>query len=101
MAFGTWLKGLISNVGSVIKKALPVAKKVVETVAPAAQKLGGLIGGRIGTGIQKVAGAAGGVIDTAQSLVNGSSSLGTSSLRSSNLVGANGGGIRRLTPMLK
>ena len=91
MAFGTWLKGLISNVGSVIKKALPVAKKVVETVAPAAQKLGGLIGGRIGTGIQKVAGAAGGVIDTAQSLVNGSS----------NLVGANGGGIRRLTPMLK
>ena len=96
MAFGTWLKGLISNVGSVIKKALPVAKKVVETVAPAAQKLGGLIGGRIGTGIQKVAGAAGGVIDTAQSLVNGSSSL-----RTSNLVGANGGGIRRLTPMLK
>lgn len=91
MAFGTWLKGLISNVGSVIKKALPVAKKVVETVAPAAQKLGGLIGGRIGTGIQKVAGAAGGVIDTAQSLVN----------RTSNLVGANGGGIRRLTPMLK
>ena len=101
MAFGTWLKGLISNVGSVIKKALPVAKKVVETVAPAAQKLGGLIGGRIGTGIQKVAGAAGGVIDTAQSLVNGSSSLGTSSLRTSNMVGANGGGIRRLTPMLK
>ena len=91
MAFGTWLKGLISNVGSVIKKALPVAKKVVETVAPAAQKLGGLIGGRIGTGIQKVAGAAGGVIDTAQSLVN----------RTSNLVGANGGGIRRLTPLLK
>ena len=91
MAFGTWLKGLISNVGSVIKKALPVAKKVVETVAPAAQKLGGLIGGRIGTGIQKVAGAAGGVIDRAQSLVNGTS----------NLVGANGGGIRRLTPMLK
>ena len=95
MAFGTWLKGLISNVGSVIKKALPVAKKVVETVAPAAQKLGGLIGGRIGTGIQKVAGAAGsvasGVVDTAQSFMN----------RTSNLVGANGGGIRRLTPMLK
>ena len=100
MAFGTWLKGLISNVGSVIKKALPVAKKkkalpvakkVVETVAPAAQKLGGLIGGRIGTGIQKVAGAAGSVVDTAQSFMNGSS----------NLVGANGGGIRRLTPMLK
>ena len=99
MAFGTWLKGLISNVGSVIKKALPVAKKVVETVAPAAQKLGGLIGGRIGTGIQKVigtgiqkvAGAASGVVDTAQSFMN----------RTSNLVGANGGGIRRLTPMLK
>ena len=90
MAFGTWLKGLISNVGSVIKKALPVAKKVVETVAPAAQKLGGLIGGRIGTGIQKVAGAAGGVIDTAQSLMN-----------RTGMVGANGGGIRRLTPMLK
>ena len=95
MAFGTWLKGLISNVGSVIKKALPVAKKVVETVAPAAQKLGGLIGGRIGTGIQKVAGAA------AQSFMNGSTSLGTSSYGTSNLVGANGGGIRRLTPMLK
>ena len=90
MAFGTWLKGLISNVGSVLKKALPVAKKVVETVAPAAQKLGGLIGGRIGTGIQKVAGAASGVVDTAQSFMN----------RTSNLVGANGGGIRRLTPML-
>ena len=89
MAFGTWLKGLISNVGSVIKKALPVAKKVVETVAPAAQKLGGLIGGRIGTGIQKVAGAASGVVDTAQSFMN----------RTSNLVGANGGGIRRLTPI--
>ena len=101
MAFGTWLKGLVSNVGSVIKKALPVAKKVVETVAPAAQKLGGLIGGRTGTGIQKVAGAAGSVVDTAQSFMNGSSSLGTSSLRTSNLVGANGGGIRRLTPMLK
>lgn len=90
MAFGTWLKGLISNVGSVIKKALPVAKKVVETVAPAAQKLGGLIGGRIGTGIQKVAGAAGGVIDTAQSFMN-----------RTGMVGANGGGIRRLTPILK
>lgn len=100
MAFGTWLKGLISNVGSVIKKALPVAKKVVETVAPAAQKLGGLIGGRIGTGIQKVAGAASGVVDTAQSFMNGSSSLGTSSLRTG-MVGANGGGIRRLTPILK
>ena len=68
-----------------------MAKKVVETVAPAAQKLGGLIGGRIGTGIQKVAGAASGVVDTAQSFIN----------RTSNLVGANGGGIRRLTPMLK
>ena len=90
MAFGTWLKGLISNVGSVIKKALPVAKKVVETVAPAAQKLGGLIGGRIGTGIQKVAGAASGVVDTAQSFMN-----------RTGMVGANGGGIRRLTPMLK
>ena len=100
MAFGTWLKGLISNVGSVIKKALPVAKKVVETVAPAAQKLGGLIGGRIGTGIQKVAGAASGVVDTAQSFMNGSSSLSYAN-RTSNLVGANGGGIRRLTPMLK
>ena len=99
MAFGTWLKGLISNVGSVIKKALPVAKKVVETVAPAAQKLGGLIGGRIGTGIQKVAGAAGGVIDTAQSLMNGSSSL--SYANRTGMVGANGGGIRRLTPILK
>lgn len=90
MAFGTWLKGLISNVGSVIKKALPVAKKVVETVAPAAQKLGGLIGGRIGTGIQKVAGAASGVVDTAQSFMN-----------RTGMVGANGGGIRRLTPILK
>ena len=90
MAFGTWLKGLISNVGSVIKKALPVAKKVVETVAPAAQKLGGLIGGRIGTGIQKVAGAASGVVDTAQSFMN-----------RTGIVGANGGGIRRLTPILK
>ena len=99
MAFGTWLKGLISNVGSVIKKALPVAKKVVETVAPAAQKLGGLIGGRIGTGIQKVAGAASGVIDTAQSLMNGSSSL--SYANRTGMVGANGGGIRRLTPILK
>ena len=99
MAFGTWLKGLISNVGSVIKKALPVAKKVVETVAPAAQKLGGLIGGRIGTGIQKVAGAASGVVDTAQSFMNGSSSL--SYANRTGMVGANGGGIRRLTPILK
>ena len=77
MAFGTWLKGLISNVGSVIKKALPVAKS-------------GLIGGRIGTGIQKVAGAASGVVDTAQSFMN-----------RTGMVGANGGGIRRLTPILK
>ena len=93
------MKGLISNVGSVIKKALPVAKKVVETVAPAAQKLGGLIGGRIGTGIQKVAGAASGVVDTAQSFMNGSSSL--SYANRTGMVGANGGGIRRLTPILK
>ena len=91
MAFGTWLKGIISNVGSAIKKVLPVAKKVVEAVAPAVQKVGGLIGGRIGTGMQKVAGATGGVIDSAQSFIN----------RTSNMVGANGGGIRRLTPMLK
>lgn len=93
MAFGTWLKGLIGNIGTAIKKALPIAKKVVDAVAPAAQKIGGMIGGKVGGGIQKFA-------DTAQSFVNGSSSLGTSSLRT-NMVGANGAGIRRLTPILK
>ena len=46
MAFGTWLKGLISTVGSAVKKALPIAKKVVDTVAPMAQQVGGLIGGK-------------------------------------------------------
>ena len=58
MAFGTWLKGIVSSIGSAISKALPVAKKIVQTVAPAVEKVGGIIGGKIGSGIQKFAGAA-------------------------------------------
>ena len=50
---------LVSTIGSVIKKALPVAKKVVETVTPVAEKVGGLIGGKVDSGIKKVAGLAG------------------------------------------
>lgn len=90
MAFGTWLKGLISTVGSAVKKALPIAKKVVDTVAPMAQQVGGLIGGKIGSGIQKAAGFASGG-DTASGLMN----------RTLGPVGANSGGIRRLIPRLK
>ena len=99
MAFGTWLKGLISTVGSAVKKALPIAKKVVDTVAPMAQQVGRLIGGKIGSGIQKAAGFASGLvgsaapaaIDTASGLMN----------RTLGSVGANGGGIRKLIPRLK
>lgn len=91
MAFGTWLKGLISTVGSAVKKALPIAKKVVDTVAPMAQQVGGLIGGKIGSGIQKAAGFASGAVDTASGLMN----------RTLGPVGANGGGIRKLIPRLK
>ena len=99
MAFGTWLKGLIGTVGSAVKKALPIAKKVVDTVAPMAQQVGGLIGGKIGSGIQKAAGFASGAVDTASGLMGAAPSVTMN--RTLGPVGANGGGIRKLIPRLK
>ena len=101
MAFGTWLKNIIGKIGSAVKKAIPIAKKVVAAVAPAVHQIGGMIGGPIGTGIQKIAGVAGKFVDKADMLVNGTNPAPMNSLKPPNLVGANGGGIRRLTPMLK
>ena len=121
MAFGTWLKNIIGKVGSAIKKVLPIAKKVIGAVAPAVQQIGGMIGGPIGTGIQKIAGGVSKFVDKADMFVNGSNPpsdnanlLGgggagihkTSNMVGSHsvqptIVGANGAGIRRLTPMLK
>ena len=97
MAFGTWLKNIIGKIGSAVKKAIPIAKKVVAAVAPAVHQIGGMIGGPI----QKIAGVAGKFVDKADMLVNGTNPAPTNSLKPPSLVGANGGGIRRLTPMLK
>ena len=66
MAFGTWLKNIIGKIGSAVKKAIPIAKKVVAAVAPAVHQIGGMIGGPIGTGIQKIAGVAGKFVDKAE-----------------------------------
>ena len=88
MAFGTWLKGLVSSIGSAIKKALPIAKKVVETVTPVAQKVGGLIDGKVGSGIQKIGGLAG-------KFVNNSSNV------TQKMLGAGGTGIRHIIPRFK
>ena len=109
MAFGTWLKNIIGKIGSAVKKAIPIAKKVIGAVAPAVHQIGGMIGGPIGTGIQKIAGVAGKFVDKADMLVNGSApvngplgpSHGVASLPQPRMLGANGAGIRQLTPRLK
>ena len=84
MAFGSWLKNIVGKATSVIGKVLPTAKKFVETVAPTAQKVGGLIGGKVGNTIQNI-----------------SSGVSNVTNRVSNMVGANGAGIRRLVPSFK
>lgn len=99
MAFGTWLKNIIGKIGSAVKKAIPIAKKVIGAVAPAVHQIGGMIGGPIGTGIQKIAGVAGKFVDKADMLVNGSASV--NALPQPRMLGANGAGIRQLTPRLK
>ena len=104
MAFGTWLKNIIGKIGSAVKKAIPIAKKVIGAVAPAVHQIGGMIGGPIGTGIQKIAGVAGKFVDKADMLVNGTNSIpvnGVASLPQPRMLGANGAGIRQLTPRLK
>ena len=109
MAFGTWLKNIIGKIGSAVKKAIPIAKKVIGAVAPAVHQIGGMIGGPIGTGIQKIAGVAGKFVDKADMLVNGSAPVngplgpghGVASLPQPRMLGANGAGIRQLTPRLK
>ena len=88
MAFGTWLKNIIGKIGSVIG-----------AVAPAVHQIGGMIGGPIGTGIQKIAGVAGKFVDKADMLVNGSAPV--NALPQTRMLGANGAGIRQLTPRLK
>ena len=97
MAFGSWLKGLVGKATSLIGKVLPVAKKVVETVAPAAQKIGGLIGGKVGKTIQDVSSGMSGVVDKVSDFVSG----GSASSASSGMVGVGGAGIRRIVPRLK
>ena len=99
MAFGTWLKNIIGKIGSAVKKAIPIAKKVIGAVAPAVHQIGGMIGGPIGTGIQKIAGVAGKFVDKADMLVNGSAPVNV--LPQARMLGANGAGIRQLTPRLK
>ena len=99
MAFGTWLKNIIGKIGSAVKKAIPIAKKVIGAVAPAVHQIGGMIGGPIGTGIQKIAGVAGKFVDKADMLVNGSAPV--NALPQARMLGANGAGIRQLTPRLK
>ena len=102
MAFGTWLKNIIGKIGSAVKKAIPIAKKVIGAVAPAVHQIGGMIGGPIGTGIQKIAGVAGKFVDKADMLVNGSAPVnGVASIPQTRMLGANGAGIRQLTPRLK
>ena len=114
MAFGTWLKNIIGKIGSAVKKAIPIAKKVIGAVAPAVHQIGGMIGGPIGTGIQKIAGVAGKFVDKADMLVNGTNAPfgaqgaahaipvnGVTSLPQPRMLGANGAGIRQLTPRLK
>ena len=101
MAFGTWLKNIIGKIGSAVKKAIPIAKKVIGAVAPAVPQIGGMIGGPIGTGIQKIAGVAGKFVDKADMLVNGTNSIPTNGLPQTRMLGANGAGIRQLTPRLK
>ena len=101
MAFGTWLKNIIGKIGSAVKKAIPIAKKVIGAVAPAVHQIGGMIGGPIGTGIQKIAGVAGKFVDKADMLVNGTSAIPLNSLPQPRMLGANGAGIRQLTPRLK
>ena len=101
MAFGTWLKNIIGKIGSAVKKAIPIAKKVIGAVAPAVHQIGGMIGGPIGTGIQKIAGVAGKFVDKADMLVNGTNTIPMNALPQPRMLGANGAGIRQLTPRLK
>ena len=101
MAFGTWLKNIIGKIGSAVKKAIPIAKKVIGAVAPAVHQIGGMIGGPIGTGIQKIAGVAGKFVDKADMLVNGTNSIPVNGLPQPRMLGTNGAGIRQLTPRLK
>ena len=106
MAFGTWLKGLISGIGNVFKKVIPIAKKVVQTAAPIVSKIGGMIGGKVGTALQTGSAAV-------SSLFGGNSSntnmtglsvpavqSTTTSENRNRLLGAGGAG-QRLIPRIK
>ena len=98
MAFGTFLKGIISGIGNIFKKVFPVAKNVVNTLAPAIGKIGGMIGGKVGSGIQKVASTATSLINGADRLLNGSNNTRSENVK---LLGAGGTGQRALVPRLK
>ncbi len=54
MAFGTWLKKAATKVGNFVKKAIPVAKKVITSLAPGLSTVAGMIpgvGGAVSKGI--------------------------------------------------
>ena len=91
MAFGSWLKGLVSTVGSVAKKVLPAAKKIVSTAAPLVGKIGGMVGGKVGSGMQKFSGMASSLLganDTSENMTR-------------KMLGSGGSGIRKLIPRFK
>ncbi len=84
MAFGTWLKKIVTSGADLLSRVIPKAGKIIQTVAPIAQQVGGLIGGKAGTMISNIAGGASNLAGMA-----------------TDFVGKDGAGIRKLIPRLK
>ena len=106
MAFGSWLKGLVSTVGSIAKKVLPVAKKIASTAAPLIGKIGGMVGGKVGAGMQKFGSMAGSLLgknslDSIDTTYGGGNAVATSENMTRKVLGSGGSGIRKLIPRFK
>ena len=72
------------------------AKKIMSSAAPVIGKLGGMIGGKVGRGLQRIGSAAGGI-----NCLLGSDSEDSTNETGSSLLGSGGAGIRRIIPGFK
>jgi len=100
MAFGSWLKGIFGKAKDFITKFAPVVKSVLGVVAPVLGQLGGVLGGTAGSVLSKIGSGMATADRFADRVLSFGRNNGSRSLLhgQSPIVGADGGGIRRITP---